>query len=82
MAFPICVYKPFLATFLFRTRLVGTVTLYFITGNENESDFGFDPIFLPEGYDKTFAELSKGEKNKISMRRMALNKLKDYLSEQ
>lgn len=41
--------------------------------------FGWDPIFQPDGFSKTFGEMSKDEKNQISMRRMALNKLKDYL---
>jgi inosine triphosphate pyrophosphatase len=43
-----------------------------------ESKFGFDPIFLPDGYDKTFAQMGE-EKNKISHRRLALEKLKKYL---
>lgn len=41
--------------------------------------FGWDAIFQPKGYRKTFAELSPEEKNKISMRRKALNKLKKFL---
>ena len=41
--------------------------------------FGWDPIFLPEGSGKTFAEMSQEEKNAISMRRIALNKLKEFL---
>lgn len=45
-----------------------------------ETNFGWDPIFMPDGYDKTFAEMGKEEKNKISMRRMALNKLKEFLN--
>ena len=45
-----------------------------------ESDFGWDPIFVPDGYDKTFAEMGMEEKNKISYRKIALEKLKEYLN--
>ena len=41
--------------------------------------FGWDPIFKPEGYERCFGKFSKEEKNKISMRKKALEKLKDYL---
>ena len=41
--------------------------------------FGWDPIFQPNGFDKTLGEMSPEEKNKISMRKIALEKLKDYL---
>jgi non-canonical purine NTP pyrophosphatase (RdgB/HAM1 family) len=41
--------------------------------------FGWDPIFIPEGYEKCFGEITKEEKNKISMRKKALEKLKEYL---
>ncbi|MBT3398068.1 non-canonical purine NTP pyrophosphatase [archaeon] len=41
--------------------------------------FGWDPIFQPEGYDVTFGEMDMEEKNKISMRKKALIKLRDYL---
>jgi len=41
--------------------------------------FGWDPIFKPNGYNKTFQEMTGEEKNKISMRRIALEKLNNYL---
>lgn len=40
--------------------------------------FGYDPHFLPDGFDKTFAEMNADEKNKISHRRKALEKLREY----
>ena len=41
--------------------------------------FGYDPIFRPDGYDKTFAELGVLTKNHISHRARAVKKLADYL---
>lgn len=46
-----------------------------------ENGFGYDPLFVPEGYDKTFAQLSAGEKNLISHRAKALCKLEKLLNE-
>lgn len=43
--------------------------------------FGYDPLFLPDGYDKTTAELSPKIKNKISHRFRAFDQLKKYLLE-
>ena len=42
--------------------------------------FGYDPIFMPEGYTETFAEMGNDEKNKISHRARAVAKLCDYLN--
>jgi XTP/dITP diphosphohydrolase len=41
--------------------------------------FGYDPVFFPEGYDKTFAEMSADEKDRLSHRGIALKKLFDFL---
>ncbi|MCX8015202.1 MAG: RdgB/HAM1 family non-canonical purine NTP pyrophosphatase [candidate division WOR-3 bacterium] len=43
--------------------------------------FGYDPVFIPDGFDKTFAELSPEEKNKISHRAKALIKVKEFLNQ-
>ena len=41
--------------------------------------FGYDPVFVPDGYDKTFAELGDDVKNKISHRVKAVEKLAEYI---
>ena len=41
--------------------------------------FGYDPLFIPEGYDRSFADLGEGEKNKISHRSRALEQVKKIL---
>lgn len=45
-----------------------------------DKGFGWDPVFMPTGSDKTFGELEMSEKNRISSRKIALEKLREYLS--
>ena len=45
------------------------------------TDFGWDPVFLPDGYETTYAEMAKAEKNKISHRYRSLAKLQTFLQQ-
>ena len=51
------------------------------TERSGSQGFGYDPIFRPQGYDITFAEMSMEEKNAISHRGMAVRALVEYLKE-
>jgi XTP/dITP diphosphohydrolase len=51
-----------------------------LTEPRGNGGFGYDPIFLPDGYDRTFAEMSMAEKGDISHRGKAFAKLVTYLN--
>lgn len=63
-------------THFFEGKVWGNITKE-IRGTDG---FGYDPIFVPEGYDKTFAEMSADEKNNISHRYLATQQLIEFLS--
>lgn len=57
----------------------GIVNGHIATEKHGTEGFGYDPIFVPEGYDKSFAELGEEIKNDISHRARAVAKLVEYL---
>lgn len=59
----------------------GIVEGEIITEKRGDSGFGYDPIFLPDGFDKTFAEMELADKNTISHRGRAVQKLIIYLKQ-
>lgn len=61
---------------LFDGVVKGTIT----TEKSGDSGFGYDPIFVPEGYDISFAQMGNKEKNSISHRFRATEKLSKYLN--
>ena len=63
---------------LFEGTSKGTI----IAERRGNAEFGYDPVFIPEGSLKTFAEMTLAEKNNFSHRKMAIEKLVEYLSKQ
>jgi len=57
----------------------GMVNGKIATLKSGNKGFGYDPIFIPDGYEKTFADLDENIKNKISHRANAVNKLIDSM---
>jgi len=57
----------------------GIVKGQIIKTKKGTSGFGYDPVFLPDGYEMTFAEMPSNLKNKISHRGIAVKKLVDFL---
>ena len=60
---------------LFEGRVDGTIA----TARSGSGGFGYDPVFVPEGYSQSFAELGDAVKNTISHRARAVQKLAQYL---
>ncbi|MBK7390935.1 MAG: RdgB/HAM1 family non-canonical purine NTP pyrophosphatase [Bacteroidetes bacterium] len=63
--------------FLFEGFVNGTIA----QKQAGNSGFGYDPVFIPEGYSQTFAMLSPDLKNRLSHRRMAIDKLVAFLNQ-
>jgi XTP/dITP diphosphohydrolase len=61
--------------YLFEGRVNGTI----IREKKGTEGFGYDPIFVPEGKIRTFAEMELAEKNTVSHRARAFEKLKEFL---
>ena len=57
----------------------GIINGEILLSQKGKNGFGYDPIFKPDGYQKSFAELSIDVKNKISHRALAINKLIDFI---
>jgi XTP/dITP diphosphohydrolase len=63
--------------YLFEGIVSGTI----INEKRGNGGFGYDPVFIPEGKDKTFAEMDPDEKNSISHRARAFEKLREFLNQ-
>lgn len=59
----------------------GKVSGRILRNQQGEGGFGYDPLFLVDGFDRTMAELELQEKNRISHRGQALQKFRNYLEQ-
>lgn len=72
-----CWYDPLTKqTQTFRGELAGTIA----QAARGENGFGYDPVFIPSGYDQTYAQLGETIKNQISHRRKALDAFAQWFS--
>ena len=62
--------------YLFDGKIEGKI----ISEKLGSNGFGYDPIFVPDGYNETFAQLDSETKNKISHRSRALQKMLEFIS--
>lgn len=60
---------------LFEGRVDGSIAF----GPRGANGFGYDPVFIPEGFDRTFAEMTSAEKTRISHRSAAVSALVEFL---
>lgn len=60
----------------------GEVTGTILTAPRGENGFGYDPIFQPDGFDRSFAELTQEEKNRISHRANAYAKALEFVEDE
>jgi XTP/dITP diphosphohydrolase len=63
--------------YLFEGIISGTI----IDEKRGDEGFGYDPVFIPDGKNLTFAQMTLAEKNKISHRAIAFEKLKEFLNQ-
>ncbi|WP_068674538.1 XTP/dITP diphosphatase [Oceanobacillus sp. Castelsardo] len=71
----LAIARPNGETKLVRGECEGRITL----SPSGENGFGYDPVFIPDGYQQTMAELESEEKNRISHRSRAMDKLEDLI---
>merc|ERR1712100_171911 len=80
-AYALCTFSytegPGQEIFVFRGETPGTI----VPRRGPEKSFGWDPIFQPDGFDKTYAEIDMETKNSISHRGKALEKLRAFFTE-
>jgi XTP/dITP diphosphohydrolase len=62
------------------TTFTGICEGEILTKKRGSNGFGYDPVFLPKGYNKTFGEMDMADKNKIGHRSKAVSKLITYLN--
>lgn len=62
--------------YVFEGEVIGKIA----ESESGKAGFGYDPVFIPNGYQQTFAEMEPDQKNKISHRSNALKKLVDFLA--
>ncbi|HUP00376.1 MAG TPA: RdgB/HAM1 family non-canonical purine NTP pyrophosphatase [Gemmatimonadota bacterium] len=68
--------RPDGAELLFEGALAGRI----VEAPRGEAGFGYDPVFLPDGYDRTLAQMALGEKNRLSHRARAFGAAAEFLA--